>query len=150
MAADRSDGSADPSADPVRAQIEVEVRYAETDQMGHVHHSVHVIWFELARTALCARTGCPYHEIEEMGYFLLVTGVGVRYVQPVRYGSTVQIESWMESYGSRKLRFAYTIHQDGQKVATGHTEHIWFDRQKKRPCRIPDALQPAFRQLLTR
>ena len=28
----------------------VEVRYAETDQMGIAHHSNYAVWFEVART----------------------------------------------------------------------------------------------------
>ena len=35
----------------------VTVRYAETDKMGIVHHSVYPIWFELARTDLSEQAG---------------------------------------------------------------------------------------------
>ena len=31
----------------------VTARYAETDQMGVIHHSVYAVWYELARTDLC-------------------------------------------------------------------------------------------------
>lgn len=140
-------GNATPKTDPLRIAVDVEVRYAETDQMGHVHHSVHVVWFELARTRLCRETEVSYQEIEEMGYFLLVTGVEARYVRPVLYGGTVQVHCWLESFASRKLRFAYSIEQDGQVLATGATEHIWFDRERQRPCRIPQDLMRPFRQL---
>ena len=51
---------------PIHSRVPVEVRYAETDQMGVVHHSVYVIWFEVARTALCRETGHPYVDIEKM------------------------------------------------------------------------------------
>lgn len=135
------------SASPVRLSVDVEVRYAETDQMGHVHHGVHVVWFELARTRLCQESGFAYRDIEAMGYFLLVTGVEVRYLKPALYGSDVQVECWLEHYASRKLRFGYTIHQDGAAVATGTTEHMWFDRAKERPCRTPKVLEAPFRQL---
>ena len=43
--------------------VDVEVRYIETDQMGHVHHANYVAWFELARTRLCATSGTPYAEL---------------------------------------------------------------------------------------
>ena len=69
-----------------RSEIDVEVRYAETDQMGVVHHANYVIWFELARTSLCALSGFHYAEIEALGYLLMVTGVEVRYHRPARYG----------------------------------------------------------------
>lgn len=43
----------------------VNVRYAETDKMGIVHHSVYPIWFELARTDLSKLAGFPYSKMEE-------------------------------------------------------------------------------------
>ena len=36
------------------------VRYAETDQMGIVHHSVYPIWYEVARTDFCKKAGLSY------------------------------------------------------------------------------------------
>ncbi len=128
--------------------IDIEVRYAETDQMGHVHHGVHVVWFELARTRLCGTSGFSYKEIEEMGYFLLVTGVETRYLRPILYGSNVEVECWLERMASRQLRFGYAVHQAGQKMASGATEHIWFDRAKQRPCRLPETLSSAFERLV--
>lgn len=44
----------------------VNVRYAETDKMGIVHHSVYPIWFELARTDLSKLAGFPYSRMEEL------------------------------------------------------------------------------------
>ena len=44
----------------------VNVRYAETDKMGIVHHSVYPIWFELARTDLSKEAGFPYSKMEEV------------------------------------------------------------------------------------
>ena len=46
-----------------RHSVDVEVRYAETDQMGVVHHANYLVWLELARTDLCRWAGMPYREI---------------------------------------------------------------------------------------
>lgn len=59
--------------DPLKAHVDVEVRYFETDQMGVVHHVNYLVWFEVARTELCARSGHPYPEIELLGYRLMNT-----------------------------------------------------------------------------
>ena len=57
--------------EPLRTQVDVEVRYFETDQMGVVHHANYLVWFELARTALCAESGYHYAEIEQLGFRLM-------------------------------------------------------------------------------
>ncbi len=60
-------------------QIEIEVRYAETDQMGVVHHANYLIWFEHARTQLCLESGLHYAEIERAGYYMIVIGAENQY-----------------------------------------------------------------------
>jgi acyl-CoA thioester hydrolase len=134
-------------ATPTRTHVDVEVRYAETDQMGVVHHANYVVWFELARTRLCALSGVHYAEIEEMGYFLMVTGVEVRYRRPARYGDTARVTCWNERYGSRGVRFAYEVTRGGEVLVTGATDHVWVDRSTGRPCRTPAPLVAPFRKL---
>jgi acyl-CoA thioester hydrolase len=132
---------------PTRHEIDIEVRYAETDQMGVVHHANYIVWFELARTGLCARSGFHYADIEKMGYFLLVTGVEASYRRPARYGDVVQVVCWNERLGSRGLRFAYEVRNNGELLVTGATDHIWVEAATRRPCRPPAEVQEKFREL---
>jgi acyl-CoA thioester hydrolase len=132
---------------PVRAEMEVEVRYAETDQMGVVHHANYVIWFELARTRLCSLSGFHYADVERLGYLLMVTGVEVRYHRPARYGDVVRILCWCEHMGSRSLRFVYEVRHGEAKLVSGATEHIWIDKATGRPCRTPEPLREPFQRL---
>jgi acyl-CoA thioester hydrolase len=132
---------------PRRAEMDIEVRYAETDQMGVVHHANYVVWFELARTRLCSLTGFHYADIERTGYLLMVTGVEVRYHRPARYGDVVRISCWCERLASRGLRFAYEVRSGEARLVTGTTEHVWIERASGRPCRIPEVLREPFQRL---
>jgi acyl-CoA thioester hydrolase len=131
----------------VRAETEIEVRYAETDQMGVVHHANYVVWFELARTRLCALSGFHYADIEKMGYLLMVTGVEVSYRRPARYGDRVRVVCWGDRLASRALRFAYEVRNGGELLVTGATDHVWVESATGRPCRIPEPLREPFRKL---
>lgn len=122
----------------------MEVRYAETDQMGVVHHSVYLVWFELARTRLCLETGYHYADVERLGYYLVVTRTETRFLAGATYGETVRVFCWLDKMGSRGLRFAYEVCRDGKVIATGTTEHVWVDRESGRPCRIPAVLKGPF------
>jgi len=133
--------------EPVRTEIDVEVRYAETDQMGVVHHANYIVWFELARTRLCFLSGFHYADIEKLGYLLMVTGVESRYHRPARYGDVVAVHCWCERVGSRGLRFAYEVRKEGEKLVTGATEHIWIEKETGRPCRTPEPLREPFARL---
>jgi acyl-CoA thioester hydrolase len=130
-----------------RCTTNIEVRYAETDQMGVVHHANYIVWFELARTNLCALSGYRYADIEKMGYLLMVTGVETRYRHPARYGDTVRVVCWGDHLGSRGMRFAYEVLRDDDLLATGATEHVWIESSTGRPCRTPELLREPFRKL---
>lgn len=134
-------------SEPTRCVTEIEVRYAETDQMGVVHHANYIIWFELARTRLCALSGYRYADIERLGYMLMVTGVEIRFRQPARYGETVEVVCWGERLASRGVHFAYEVRRGGDLLATGATEHIWVETATGRPCRMPEVLREPFERL---
>ena len=53
--------------------------YYETDQMGIIHHSNYIRWFEEARLHYMKELGLPYDELERMGIIIpvtLVMGIG--------------------------------------------------------------------------
>jgi acyl-CoA thioester hydrolase len=134
-------------SEPTRATTEIEVRYAETDQMGVVHHANYIVWFELARTHLCALSGYHYADIEKMGYLLMVTGIEARYRRPARYGDSIRVVCWGDHLGSRGMRFAYEVYKDDDLLATGFSDHIWVETATGRPCRTPEPLREPFRKL---
>lgn len=147
-----SSSGSDPSTGQ-RASVDLEVRYAETDQMGVVHHSVYAVWYEVARTRLCEATGYHYAEIEAMGYNLVVAALETRYLSPARYGDVVTVDCWLERFSSRLLRFGYTVRRgpgataDSLLLATGATQHVWVEAGQERSRRIPESLRPAFESL---
>lgn len=133
--------------EPFAEEVDIEVRYAETDAQGVVHHSNYVVWFELARTALCRHSGRSYAEIEQMGFNLVVTGVQARYRRAARYGDPVRVRCVLSRFLSRGLVFEYEVRCGDDLLATGETDHIWVDRESGRPCRVPKPLEDAFRRL---
>jgi acyl-CoA thioester hydrolase len=134
-------------AEPLRHEVEVDVRYAETDQMGVVHHANYLVWFELARTELCAAAGHRYADIEQEGYLLMVVGAQVRYRRGARYGERLRLVCWIERLRSRDLTFAYEVRRGDELLATGSTDHLWVKRDTGRPTRAPDDVQRAFERL---
>lgn len=128
-------------------EIDIEVRYSETDQMGVVHHANYIVWFELARTRLCELSGWHYADIEELGFLLMVTRVDVRYRRAARYGEKVKVRCRADHLGSRGVRFFYQVLGKGGSLATGHTEHIWIRKDTRRPCRTPEPLRGPFERL---
>jgi acyl-CoA thioester hydrolase len=85
-------------------ETDIRVRYAETDQMGIVHHSNYLVWFEAGRSDLCRQKGFSYKEMEEENSLLVVAEVHVRYRSPAFYDDLVvtdaskKVKSLPETY----------------------------------------------------
>lgn len=109
------------------------VRYAETDQMGIVHHSVYPVWFECGRTEFIRHYGIPYDELERLGLMLPLIGLSVTYKYPLRYGDTVVIRSSLAEANKIRLKIAYHVYREGSDklCAVGYTEHAWTDHALK-------------------
>ena len=120
------------------AETTFHVRYAETDQMGIVHHSSYIVWFEEGRSAWSRQLGHPYADFERAGYLLAVSEVGARYLTPARYDQKVTIRTWVSQVRSRLVRFEYeVVDAEGDEVfVVGFSTHICLDRDGK-PARIP-------------
>ena len=85
------------------------VRYAETDQMGLVHHAAYLVWCEIGRTDFIRELGTSYAEIERSGVLLAVADASLRYGAGARYDDLVRVETRLEQLRSRTLTFAYEI-----------------------------------------
>ena len=112
-----------------------------------VHHADYLVWFELTRTDLCARSGYHYADIERIGYRLLNIELQVRYRKPAHYGETVSVTCWIEDLASRAIRFAYEVRRDDELLVTGSTQHLWVEATSNQPCRTPEELRQPFRKI---
>ncbi len=127
--------------------VPVRARYAETDQMGVVHHSVYPVWFEVARTTLSRAVGVPYREWEDRGILLMVGQLTCRYRRPARYDDEITVWVRVSETASRRVVFEYRVEGPaGDVLVEGETRHVAVDRTTGRPTVIPDDLRAALRR----
>jgi acyl-CoA thioester hydrolase len=133
------------------AETTFHIRYAETDQMGIVHHSAYVPWLEEARSALSRRYGRSYADFERAGYALAVTEMSVRFVTPARYDRAVTVRIRVSQVRSRQVCFDYEVldAETSTRLASGFTAHVCIDRAG-RPARIPPDWQEFWAGLMSR
>lgn len=115
-------------------ETEIRVRYAETDQMGIVHHSNYLVWFELGRSEFCRARGFSYKDMEEKDNALMVVAESyVRYKSPAYYEDVLTVRSKIGEVRSRAVRFIYEIYRaaDETLLAEGETMHLVTDSNKK-------------------
>ena len=107
------------------------VNYYETDQMGIVHHSNYVRWFEEARTNLLRQAHLDYAELEQMGIFTAILGYSCVNEKPARFGDPFSIQVSPGAFNGVRLSFFYRVYraEDQVLLATGETRHCFVNRE---------------------
>ena len=119
----------------------IKVRYAETDQMGVVHHSVYAVYLEAARVDFLERAGLPYHRVEARGVFFPVVELGLTFRAPARFGEEAEVRTRLAELSSRALLFRYRGEREGVLLAEGFTRHLC--QVGERAARIPEDIYRA-------
>lgn len=124
------------------SELELRVRYAETDQMGVAHHCSYLVWFEAGRTEFIRSRGRSYAQIEADGWLLVVVEARCRYLRPARYDDVLIVRTRLSAIGRATLAFEYEVvrRADGGLLARGTTIHAAVDRTG-RPCRVPEEIR---------
>lgn len=131
----------------MRFEHELEVRYYETDQMGIVHHSNYVRYFECGRMAMLEQVGLPMHKIEEMGIMMPIISVECRYKWPAKLGDKLRIVTSFDELPRVKFTVKSEIYnQDGQLLCEGSVSMGFISTETRRPIRCPQTLIDIFGQ----
>lgn len=112
---------------------EHKAQYYETDQMGIVHHSNYIRWFESARIDLMNQIGVSYKGMEEAGIISPVLNVNCEYKSMVHFEDEVLVDAKIAAYNGIKLSISYTVtdKQSGQLRTTGSSSHCFLNKEGK-------------------
>ena len=108
---------------PQSCEIEIRVPYADVDQMGCVHHSNYLKYFEQGRTELLRETGWAYCELEKAGTYFVVTKACCNYHSPARYDELLKLTTRIKRTTLARIDHYYELRrkEDGQLLSSGET-----------------------------
>jgi len=115
------------------SETKLVVRYAETDQMGIVHHSNYPIWFEAGRTDFIKKAGLPYSKIEESGFLLPLLKLQCNYKGFAKYEDEIVVKTSIKELTYTRVTFYYEVYKNGNQnpITLGETMHAWTNKDLK-------------------
>lgn len=117
------------------------VRYYETDQMGVVHHSNYIRYFECARNGMMEQWGYPIEMCEKDGVFIPIVSVSCKYKHPAKMGDVLKVTSDIIDPPLAKLTLVQEVfNQDGVLCASGEVVLAFIDKVTGRPVRCPQKI----------
>ena len=125
-------------------------RYAETDQMGFVHHSVYAIWYEQARTELLNQAGIPYDEIEKAGVLSPLVELKCQYKRPAHYNQEVTVYTKIVEVKPAKCVLQYELFdKENVLLNIGETTLAWIDAKNGRLVSLKKVLPEVYEKMLS-
>jgi acyl-CoA thioester hydrolase len=110
-------------------EIEIRVRYQETDGQGRVHHANYFNYFEVGRTELLRASGQSYRQLEESGLMLVVAEISCRYFAPASYDDVLRVRTETIAARGARIEHHYQVHRGQTLLADGHSVLACINRE---------------------
>ena len=131
-------------------EYKTRVRYKDTDQMGIVHHSNYIVYYEMARVEALRAWGMPYSEMEARGIISPILEVGCKYIQPAYFDDVLTVRVIVEEVPMVRFKVRYELYNEaGTLINTGHTWLGFLNGETRRPCRAPQYFVEKIEELMS-
>lgn len=119
----------------ISKEIQIRVRYAETDKMGYVYYGNYATYFEVARVETFREVGFSYKEMEEAGILMPVMEYKTKYIRPARYDDLLTIKVVVKNQPTARILFEYEVYnEEGTLLTTAETTLVFINAVTNRPC----------------
>ena len=118
--------------------IQIRVRYGETDQMGIVYHGNYAQYLEMGRIEWLRSLGISYKKMEEDGIMLPVISLSLNFKRSAHYDDLINVKTQLKKMPTAKIEFDYEItNEKGEILTTANTVLAFIDMKTNKPIRAP-------------
>lgn len=122
-----------------KTEMQLRVRYAETDRMGYVYYGNYAQYFEVARVEALRQLGFTYKAMEDSGIILPVLDFSIKYFKPAFYDDLLTIYTNISRLPAARLFFEYeTFNENKVLLNKASTTLVFISKESMKPCGAPD------------
>lgn len=117
----------------LKVELELNIRFSDTDAMGVVWHGNYLRFFEDAREAFGNNFDLRYLDMYNEGYFTPIVKSEINHKSPLNYGDKVKAVAKLIPTAAAKLIFEYEIINltTNSISATGRTVQIFLTAKER-------------------
>ncbi len=126
-----------------QTEVQIRVRYSETDQMGYVYYGNYAAYFEVARTEAFRQLGINYKEMEADGVMMPVLELKCKYIRAAKYDDLLTIKLFLKhNPTAARILFEYEVYNEGGTLLTiGETTMVFVNMETGRPTGAPGSIR---------
>ncbi len=134
----------------VEHEYSFRVMYPDTDQMGTVHHSNYVKYYETARWELFRSIGISYCSVEEAGFMLPVIRMNFHFLKTTQYDALLKVKTTLKAIKGVRIWFTYKLYNENDELINeAETELAFVRKDNWKPCAAPDFVLRAIENCIT-
>jgi acyl-CoA thioester hydrolase len=118
------------AADPERMgkvhHVDVQMRFADTDALGHVNNGSFVLYAETARLEFLQALGGTVRAV-------ILAHLSIDFRRQTAYGERITVDTWVERVGTTSVTLQQTISASGELAADVRSVVVSFDYATQRP-----------------
>ncbi len=114
-------------------RTDIQVRFSDTDALGHLNNTAYALYAEQARVEL-------FHGLGQKGN-LILAHIALDFRRQARYGDRVHVLTWVDSIGNSSVRLYQEVYADDLVTAQVASVVVMFDYVAQRPIPVPEALR---------
>ncbi|MFH1057322.1 MAG: thioesterase family protein [Pseudomonadota bacterium] len=120
-----------------RHHLELRPRFIDLDAFGHVNNARFLTYFEEGRISYLRSLGIFAPPASRVS--LVIAQAEVKYLHPILHRHVVQVHVRSQDWGRAQFRFQYAIWlpEPGALAATGSTQAVAWDLDRRKPTAIP-------------
>lgn len=118
------------------ATIPIQLRFGDTDKLGHINNAVYASYAEVGRLELLRSLG-----IEEST--LILARLAIDFRRQVVLGDECFITTTVVRLGTSSIVLSQAVIANGEVAADFEAVMVWFDYETQRPARVPDSARAA-------
>jgi len=108
-------------------EIQIRVRYAETDQMNVVYYGNYAQYFEVARVESFRNIGLIYKEMEAGGIIMPVVEMNTKYLRPAHYDDLLTIKTILRELPTdHRIVFEQEVYNEEKRLLTMGKVTLYF------------------------
>ena len=112
---------------------DIQVRFSDTDAMGHISSGSYAAFAEVGRAAFFKAVPEPR---EEIPWFVLVH-LGLDFVSEGRFGQTFTLSTQVVKLSKKTLTFEQIVHADAKVACKLEVVMVAFDAKTRKSVEVP-------------
>ncbi|MEM3356586.1 MAG: thioesterase family protein [Candidatus Bathyarchaeia archaeon] len=130
-------------------KYKIELRYADTDQMGLIYFARHLIYADEAIGKFLKEIGIDILGLENSGIYMAVVHADIDFKNPLRYGENCEVEVEVGKVGNSSLTMKFSIFGNDVLKSTGHVVYVFVDRNGRK-LEVPVDIKEKLKALITK